>query len=83
MHVDTSARDSQQLQTRRASLRRSTQEQQRYVVEKLVGAGLDDEGTTLCRVRWQGYPKSADTWEPATNLPHQLARAYKRRHSLF
>ena len=82
MHVDTPARDSQQLQKRRASLRRSTQEQQRYVVEKLVGAGLNDEGTMLYRVRWEGYPPSADTWEPPMNLPHQLVRAYKRKHNL-
>ena len=80
--VHTRARSSPTGRTRRATLRRSTQEQQRFEVEEIVDAGLDEEGHAVYRVRWQGYPPSADTWEPARNLPHPLVRAYRRKHNL-
>ena len=76
------ARDADPQGSRRAAQRRSTQEQRRYEIEKLVGAGLGDDGQELYRVRWLGYPPSSDTWEPANHLPRELVRAYKRRHHL-
>ena len=76
------ARNADPQGSRRAAQRRSTQEQRRFEIEKLVGAGLDDDGQELYRVRWTGYPPSADTWEPVDNLPRELVRAYKRRHNL-
>ena len=76
------ARNADPQGSRRAAQRHSTQEQRRCEIEKLVGAGLDDDGQELYRVRWVGYPPSADTWEPTNNLPRELVRAYKRRHDL-
>ena len=80
--TSTGDRSSANAGTRRATLRRSTREQQRYEVEKIVDAGLDDDGHAIYRVRWQGYTPSEDTWEPARYLPHQLVRAYRRKHNL-
>ena len=78
----TRARTADSSESRRAALRYSTQEQRQYEIEKLVGAGLDDEGRELYRVRWLGYPPSSDTWEPAEQLPRELVTAYKRKHHL-
>ena len=81
-HTRPRARTADSRESRRAALRYSTQEQRRYEIEKLVGAGLDDEGRELYRVRWLGYPPSSDTWEPANQLPRELVTAYKRKHHL-
>lgn len=40
-----------------------------YPVEEVVDAVQTDDGVYY-RVRWHGYPPSADTWEPADHLRH-------------
>ncbi|KAK8136842.1 hypothetical protein PG984_004782 [Apiospora sp. TS-2023a] len=40
-----------------------------YVVEKIVGHRIDKKtGVSLFEVKWKGYPKSQNTWEPKDNL---------------
>ena len=38
-----------------------------YVVEKILGEG-SAKGTPVYLIRWQGYGKEDDTWEPIENL---------------
>jgi Chromo (CHRromatin Organisation MOdifier) domain len=35
-----------------------------YVFERIVGTKQADDGTMLYRVRWFGYTRDDDTWEP-------------------
>ena len=47
-----------------------------WIPEQIVGIGedfhsqVDDDKvkTTLCKVRWTGYDRTGDTWEPITHL---------------
>jgi hypothetical protein len=54
-----------------------------YVIDRLVSHAPSDEGDGyVLPVRWAGYDKSADTWEPAAALPSSMLRAYERRKKM-
>jgi hypothetical protein len=40
-----------------------------YAMEKIFGAKTIQDGGLRYRVRWYGYSRDEDTWEPAENLP--------------
>mgnify|MGYP003481424530 FL=1 len=40
------------------------------------------DGTLRYLVRWYGYGRDADTWEPAHHLPESAIRRYHRRTRL-
>ncbi|KAK3331991.1 hypothetical protein B0T19DRAFT_438871 [Cercophora scortea] len=45
------------------------EEPEEYVVEKIISHMIDDKGTPLFEVKWEGYEKKSDrTWEPEENL---------------
>jgi hypothetical protein len=42
-----------------------------FEVDKVVDFGLDSSsGAPLFRIRWRGYSRAHDTWEPLSNLGH-------------
>ena len=59
-----------------------------WIPEQIVGIGEDfhrqvDDGkvkTTVYRVRWNGYDRTGDTWEPITHLQGyaSMVKAFKR-----
>jgi hypothetical protein len=53
-----------------------------YVMEKIVGARQLPDGNLRYRVRWYGYSREDDTWEPASHLPKSVLRKYHRRTGL-
>ena len=53
-----------------------------YEIEKVLDAGVADDGSILFRIRWKGYGPSDDTWEPEENLPQEIVRAARRRLNL-
>jgi hypothetical protein len=54
-----------------------------YVIDYLVAhAQAEDEQTWLIRVRWAGFARSEDTWEPVDALPGKLVEKYERRRKL-
>jgi hypothetical protein len=53
-----------------------------YVMEKIVGAKKIQGGGLRYRVRWYGYSREEDTWEPADNLPDEAVRRYHQRTGL-
>jgi Chromo (CHRromatin Organisation MOdifier) domain len=53
-----------------------------YVMEKIVGARKLLDGSLRYRVRWYGYSREDDTWEPASHLPKSVLRKYHRRTGL-
>jgi Chromo (CHRromatin Organisation MOdifier) domain len=53
-----------------------------YVFERIVGTKQADDGTMLYRVRWFGYTRDEDTWEPQEQLPISALRRYHRRIGL-
>lgn len=57
-------------------------EEPEYVFERIVGLRKADDGTWLYRVRWYGYSRDDDTWEPAHHLPGNVVRRYHRRVGL-
>ena len=61
------------------SIRQSTREQREYFIEKLLDAGVSDDGSILFGVRWKGYGPKDDTWEPQENLPKEMVRAARGR----
>jgi transposase InsO family protein len=52
-----------------------------FVVERLVDHGEGPRGGRVYRVRWYGYGKDQDTWEPEGKLPQQFIRRYWRHKS--
>ena len=53
-----------------------------YVMDKIVGLRKADDGTWRYRVRWYGYAREDDTWEPADHIPDNVIRRYHRRVGL-
>jgi Chromo (CHRromatin Organisation MOdifier) domain len=53
-----------------------------YVFERIVVTKQTDDGTMLYRVRWFGYTRDDDTWEPQEHLPISALRRYHRRIGL-
>ena len=61
-----------------------------WIPEQIVGIGEDfhrqvDHGkvkTTLYKVRWSGYDRMGDTWEPITHLQgyDSMVEAFKETH---
>jgi hypothetical protein len=61
-----------------------------WIPEQIVGIGEDfhsqvDDGkvkTTVYRVRWSGYDRTGDTWEPITHLQGyaSMVKAFKESH---
>ena len=61
-----------------------------WIPEQIVGIGEDfhsqvDDGkvkTTVCRVRWSGYDRTGDTWQPITHLHGyaSMVKAFKESH---
>jgi Chromo (CHRromatin Organisation MOdifier) domain len=54
-----------------------------YVIDRIVGVRRESDGTHRYRVRWYGYGREDDTWEPEGNLPTPMVRSYNRRVSLL
>jgi Chromo (CHRromatin Organisation MOdifier) domain len=53
-----------------------------FVFEKIVGTKMSKDGTILYRIRWFGYSREDDTWEPREHLPISAVRRYHRRVGL-
>jgi hypothetical protein len=54
-----------------------------YVIDRLVAHAPNDDGDGyLIRVRWAGYDRGSDTWEPAGALPATLLQSYERKKKL-
>jgi hypothetical protein len=53
-----------------------------YVFEKIVGARRESDGSLRNRIRWHGYGRDEDTWEPASHLPGDVIRRYHRKTGL-
>jgi hypothetical protein len=49
---------------------------------KIVGAQKIKGDWLRYRVRWYGYSREEDTWEPAENLPDEVVRRYRQRTGL-
>jgi Integrase zinc binding domain/Integrase core domain/Chromo (CHRromatin Organisation MOdifier) domain len=57
-------------------------EGQEYVFERIMGYREAEDGSPRYRVRWYGYGRDADTWEPGAHLPMNALRRYHRRIGL-
>ena len=57
-------------------------EEPEYVVEKIVRTKRQSNGSHLYRIRWYGYGREEDTWEPREHLPEAMIRRYHRRTGL-
>ncbi|KAK9833785.1 hypothetical protein WJX74_005764 [Apatococcus lobatus] len=58
-----------------------SEEDQEYVVEKIVDRRIDEHGKTEYLVKWRGYALEEDGWEPQKNLQDCKALdAYERKH---
>jgi hypothetical protein len=57
-------------------------EEPEYVMERIVGARQQADGSLLYRIRWHGYSKEDDTWEPKEHLPEAMVRKYHRKTGL-
>jgi hypothetical protein len=53
-----------------------------HVVDRIVGLRKEQDGIPRYRVRWYGYGREDDTWEPWEHLPEPLVRSYDRRVGL-
>jgi hypothetical protein len=53
-----------------------------YVIDHIVSHRRDSHGVMLLRIRWFGFDKSEDTWEPVLHIPVELTRRYARRRKL-
>ena len=51
-------------------------------MEKTIGAKKIQGGGLRYRVRWYGYSREEDTWEPAENLPEEAVTRYHQRTGL-
>jgi hypothetical protein len=53
-----------------------------YIVEAILDMRLDARGSEQCRVRWYGYGRDGDTWEPADDIPPGLIAEFKASMAL-
>jgi Chromo (CHRromatin Organisation MOdifier) domain len=53
-----------------------------HVVDLVVGLRKEQDGIPRYRVRWYGYGRDDDTWEPREHLPEPLVRSYDQRVGL-
>jgi Integrase core domain/Integrase zinc binding domain/Chromo (CHRromatin Organisation MOdifier) domain len=53
-----------------------------YVFEKIAGVRQEADGSLRYKVRWFGYGRESDTWEPVEHLPASAVRRYHRRTNL-
>jgi Chromo (CHRromatin Organisation MOdifier) domain len=54
-----------------------------YVIDRLLKHAVNEDGDGyLLRVRWAGYDRGSDTWEPAEALPAVLLLKDERKHKL-
>jgi chromodomain protein Y len=53
-----------------------------YVFERIVGIRKEKDGSFRYRVRWYGYSRNDDTWEPSHHLPEDIVQRYHRRVGL-
>jgi hypothetical protein len=60
----------------------SVEDDMEYVIDRIVGMRKESDGTIRYRIRWYGYNRDADTWEPEGNLPGPMVRSYNRRVGL-
>ena len=63
-------------QTDRSGSRRTETE---YPIERLLEERRGEQGETLFKVRWYGYTKADDTWEPAANIPPAFVARFRRK----
>jgi hypothetical protein len=50
--------------------------------EKIAEASQEADGSLRYKVRWFGYGRESDTWEPVEHLPASAVRRYRRRTNL-
>ena len=48
-----------------------------FLVERIVGKGVDENGATVFRVKWEGYGDEDNTWEPSENLDEKDIQAFE------
>ena len=53
-----------------------------YEVEKIIGF-RKNKGEEQYKIKWKGYPKSQNTWEPVNNLSNvkDMIDEYNQKHS--
>jgi hypothetical protein len=61
----------------------SMEDDAEYVIDRIVGMRQESDGTHRYRVRWYGYSRGDDTWEPEGNLPSPMVQSYNRRVGLL
>jgi Chromo (CHRromatin Organisation MOdifier) domain len=53
-----------------------------HVIHRIVSHRRDSEGIMQLRIRWFGFDKNEDTWEPLLHIPAELVRRYIKRKRL-
>jgi hypothetical protein len=56
--------------------------EQEYVVDRVVGAQMNDKGRVLYQVRWFGHNPSEDAWEDKVDIRVHFIRRYWRLKGL-
>ena len=54
--------------------------EEEFVVEAIRASKIDPELGTLYQVKWQGYPETDNTWEPASHLQGAEDLVYNFTH---
>ncbi|CAN8073108.1 unnamed protein product [Agarophyton chilense] len=53
--------------------------QPKYVIERIISAGMGEDGTMHYRVRWFGYKPEEDTWQEPQTIPANFIARFWRR----
>ena len=81
--VDTSSQHASTTPSEAKKRPPSTDEDPKtYVVEALTGHRPGTDGMPLFRVRWYGYAREDDTWEPANYIDYNTVVRYCNRTRL-